>query len=142
MCFSSWICSTQARVDWRASFGLQLGSSYNLPDGVGLSSYVTFDHILFELKMSHQNEKKITALAQELSKNTASDFLMKMGLVVNGVLFIVAAFPSQLKKIKEIAKERRTQTAAPIALPMYQAQNPWSKIILVVETKQKKTLRI
>ena len=78
---------------------MQLGTtSYNMPEGVGLSSYVRFDHILSEMQMTHQNQKKITAIAQELNKNTTNDFWMKMSLVATGTLFTVAAFLSQLKK--------------------------------------------
>ena len=114
------------RFDWRANFKIDVRSSYSLPQGMGLSSYVTFESILKELQLSHSNEKKPQTLAHELTKNSSGDYMMKVGLCVATALITTVLLLTQLRKIKELA-QRKTNTAGPIAagaisLPMYQAK--------------------
>ena len=80
------------RFDWRANFNLDVRSSYSLPQGVGLSSYVTFESILKELQLSHSNEKKLQTLAHELTKNSSGDYMMKVGLCVSSALVTTYLF--------------------------------------------------
>ena len=114
------------RFDWRANFNIDVRSSYSLPQGMGLTSYVTIESILKELQLAHSNEKKLQTLAHELTKNSSGDYMMKVGLCVATALITTVLLLTQLRKIKELA-QRKTNKAGPLAagaisLPKYQSR--------------------
>ena len=55
-----------------------LGTSYNLPAGLGRDDYVQFKHYIQEANLVYTNRNKIEALAEDLRKNSYEDLWVKV----------------------------------------------------------------
>ena len=79
---------------------LKIGN-YDLPKGVAPNDYVTFEAILNELKMTHQNQHRIDHVSSELARNSTEDWWVRIGCVITSAIATGALILSKIKKIRE-----------------------------------------
>ena len=96
-------CCT-CKINWRASFGVTLGTPYNLPEGLSWDDYVQFKHYIQEANLVHANQKKLEAIAEDLQKNAYEDLWVKLIMAALGICLVLWAILSQIQKIKNKAK--------------------------------------
>ena len=114
-----------SKMDWGAHFNIDLESNYNIPKGMQIRSYTTFESILEELRMSHSNKKRTLNLGQELARNNNNDFWMRVGLCASSILISGALLLTKLRKIRELVRRSNKTdplSASGVNLPMCQAR--------------------
>ena len=114
--------TTNSKFAW--DIKLKMGN-YDLPKGMSPNDYVTFESILSELKMTHQNQHRIDHVSSELARNSSEDWWVRIGCVITSAIATGALILSKIKKIRETLKWKtagRDQLGNPTtALPMFQS---------------------
>ena len=119
----SWVLvAVQSKFAW--DIKLKMGN-YDLPKGMSPNDYVTFESILSELKMTHQNKNLLDHMSSELARNTNEDWWVRVGCLITTAIASGALILSRIKKIRDTLKWKtsgRDQLGNPTtALPMFQS---------------------
>ena len=99
--------------------------NYDIPKGMAPNSYVTFENILTELQLAHQNKNLLEHLNSELTKNSNEDWWVRVGFLVTTAIASGALILSRIKKLRDIlrwnTRGRDPLGASGAALPMFQS---------------------
>ena len=115
--------------------------NYDIPKGMAPNSYVTFENILTELQLAHQNKNLLEHLNSELTKNSNEDWWVRVGFLVTTAIASGALILSRIKKLRDILRwntnRRDPLGASGASLPMFQSHLTWNpKFLISVETEQ------
>ena len=114
---------TNSKIDWGVD--IKVGNNYNIPKGMLPTSYTTFESIMEELKLSHENRQHLQLLGQELAKNTSHDFWVRIGVCASSVIVSGVLLMTKLRRIRELIRRNNNRVdplaSNGISLPMYQA---------------------
>ena len=119
----SWVLVTvQSKFTWDINLKMR---NYDLPKGMSPNDYVTFESILTELKLAHQNKNLLDHMSSELTRNTNEDWWVRVGCLITTAIASGALILSRIKKLRDILKWKtsgRDQLGTSgTALPMFQA---------------------
>ena len=119
----SWVLvAVQSKLNWDINLKMR---NYDLPKGMSSNDYWTFESILTELKLAHQNKNLLDHMSSELTKNTNEDWWVRVGCLITTAIASGALILSRIKKLRDILKWK-TSGRDPLgtsetALPMFQA---------------------
>ena len=120
--FSGVLVAVHSKLNWDINLKMR---NYDLPKEMSPNDYVTFESILTELKLAHQNKNLLDHMSSELARNTNEDWWVRVGFLITTAIASGALTLSRIKKLWDILKWKtsgRDPLGAPgTALPMFQA---------------------
>ena len=120
--FSGILVAVHSKINW----GIELKmKNYDLPKGMSLNSYATFDSILTELQLAHENKNHLQHLNNELAKNSSEDWWVRVGFLATTAIASGVLILSRIRKLRDILRWN-TNRGDPLgangaSLPMFQS---------------------